>query len=775
MSLRCSRLLSRVSSRRFVLSAQCRPHALQAKSHESVVEQVFARCRQATNVAELILDFPQTGPVLKGNNCGRVVAALATNPHLPSMLETLEFRLGSELDVSATAEWLSAGFSTAKQEGEKIMMTMLRRMTVVLPAALLAGREKPGDQAGHSQPENREGAAEGERVLAELLTAIRTFISVSCPALTHLNIAVELAASGESEGLELSDTLDSAMAELIAALPASVASLGLTTVPPCRYGYGGRSQLAAAIMLIGQRGTLQTLSIVETPWLVALVAPTLSIETFPALRCLDLARNTGLSSAVLRDMLAGLTRKGRVGRSLLASLESLDLTHVRLDPETLAAASPPVTTIDAQIDSTIKEADQAPSTLTVSMNSLSLELGDVDDRMMFLVCGTLLTHMSNLKSLRMQLSSPRQSRNQLTGAGLETLVCTLSGSCPCLEQLYLRHRDVPAKVLLSLVTARMPKLRQLDVGSCRSGAGEWWGELATHMIPQLNCLSLNKTNLSDIHKSKMTRAAAETFASGSVRDLNPFDPEYMSAQHLARSSARVPTSFEISRRDAADGRVTPRFSPPVSLETQSSQTAKAEATHFQKLEVSDTMLVDESWRTLAAAFSRHVPALKVLDISSNDQLTDSIVPSLRRMLRENASSLEIVDLSGLPRFGAVGIVGLLEPSGDGESPFSCMPDLQHLRLHGGTLSDDNAAAWLAEAVPHMKSLRTLYFGAPRAWWRFEDLEPLLAALSGLRNLEAVMVVGRRAEQLSPQLEAEERKALERTLCGESDAKLVFVC
>ena len=582
-----------------------------------------------------------------------------------------------------------------------------------------------------------------------LLEAARLFV-LSPAAASIKTFSFAVVPVGSEGQLELDDATDKALGGLLMALAPSVVQLHLTCLPPKRSD--DRCAVLGAILAKNQ--TITELVLQESLWLVRLLHNHLSASQFPRLTSLGLSRSSGLTYSERRTLMALLTMpknqniaaeaEAGEGGALIMQLKSLDLSHMNFDSSDLGT-----------LCVGLEDPSSRNNVTTASMTRLVLSGNHLDDAALFRFSGAFLTRAQHLRALELRFR-PRKG-SVITRIGYDALCATLGQSCPALEELNLKAHDLPPSAVMRLADAQLTNLSLVEF-SCRSPVEAWWPALLALVAasPQLSRISLSQSNLKgiatvrDIQKMDLAANKDDSIA---TEDLNPFDPEYMTPSHLA--AGKVPTHFEIARRDAEQGR-TQRFVPPARSDEVSTVKKSGGggvfARNLRVLELSETGMSDADWLHLTSHCGlSDVVGLERLDLSGNVGLTMEVTLSLRALLASNATSLKDLDISGLVQFGEIGMVGLLEPlettlEGSSESPFGRMRNLRHLRLHGGTVACSNSLAWLAEAVPGMTNLQTIYLGGPRPWWTQDDLQSFLDALVEAKGLSA-----RRREGL--QLEA----------------------
>lgn len=373
------------------------------------------------------------------------------------------------------------------------------------------------------------------------------------------------------------------------------------------------------------------------------------------------------------------------------------------------------------------------TTMEARVRELLLSHNTLDDDSTFYL-GCCLLRCVHLEVLELR-------HCQLSARSAEQLLSSLSNA-KLLRRLQLQSNGFgdPGAMALQSYAGCLPALADLDLSRCHLTV-EGLGNMAAAMAswPHLSQLRLADNDF---------RAASPRCRPPAVAEEAPeprlaiHDRSYMAVRG---SNEKVPTSYELDRRDREEGRVRHRWVTP-SCPSPPTVTAP---------------LYKPDW-ALGEALSR-CPELRVLDLS-NTSLCDGGVLEAWAVARGGGKQLEQLHLSGCPLLhtpsshtalvdilrasprlrvlaisftacGDAGIVSLCD-AGDGPGVLCGLTELVDLRLSACSVGTLGMEA-LREAVCHLPSLQALYVDGNHS--SQEGLEALLDAVADLPRMPHVRV------------------------------------
>ncbi|KAG8343266.1 hypothetical protein TRVL_05903 [Trypanosoma vivax] len=231
--------------------------------------------------------------------------------------------------------------------------------------------------------------------------------------------------------------------------------------------------------------------------------------------------------------------------------------------------------------------------------------------------------------------------------------------------------------------------------------------------------------------------------------LFAYDRNYMHPGAGNAGMLKVPTSFELDRRDALEGRI--RYKGTEAF----TQTGEPKPSHFgeapfqelgtslsacqelRHLSLSGCSLTDVALVPFAGACS--LRGLKHLDMSGNPLFNHMKgLEALASLLSNSSGSLEVLDLS----FTALGSVGVsLLADGAPGDPSSCVPalcslkQLKEFRLSHCHIGEDGLSA-LTDALPSVQKLERLFLDGNQV----NDPAAVIALLGSLSTLQSLTFV-----------------------------------
>ncbi|EPY27933.1 hypothetical protein STCU_05405 [Strigomonas culicis] len=432
-----------------------------------------------------------------------------------------------------------------------------------------------------------------------------------------------------------------------------------------------------------------------------------------ALQALDISY-TQIGDVAFRDMLRCL-HKGVGGWHRLTSLGLAQCNVGEYAIELLSRG--------------IQETDG--ETLEVLLESLNVNSNQLQDDTIFLLAGCLV-QCKHLKVLDMRFNSMTKK----TTAQLASSLMHASD----LRVLRLRSNRIGDDGLAEIVpyVKYWPALEELDLTRCRLTSRSLVVlAAALPYLPELRVLSVAGNDLRPLPGLGAGTPAEEL-------KLFAYDPDFMKGDVFHnRGDAKVPTSFELDRRDRDSGRRRYKGPPPPAAPEPGRARAATTGPYHQfgealslcrqlrTLDISDSSLQDESFAELASA--AQLPALKELRLGANPLFATSVA-SLDQLaaLIGSCAQLELLDLA----FTGLGDLGLsLLCDGDSGASSGVLCSLKQLRVlqlsHCRVKSLGLEA--LAARVAEFGRLEKLLFDGNRVG--LDDLIELLARTAELSRLE----------------------------------------
>ncbi|ESL09638.1 hypothetical protein TRSC58_02639 [Trypanosoma rangeli SC58] len=408
------------------------------------------------------------------------------------------------------------------------------------------------------------------------------------------------------------------------------------------------------------------------------------------------------------------------------------------------------------------DAGELPFGETANITYLNFNSNGIDDEGVFFLASACM-RCELLRELHMR-------HNRLTKKGAATLGSALLAA-PFLRCLNLHSNPLGDEGLRALLqyAKYWPELRLLDVTRCRLTA--WCIPPLGTALPlfgRLEEIALDRNDLRCLDaRATSTLGDQREMPTGEVQ-LFAYDPAFM--QGGTRGDWKVPTSFELDRRDALDGRH--RFkgpevvsNPPLSLESMGGVASFEQlgltlsgCRELQRLTLSSCSLTDASFLAMAGALV--VRRLTHLDLSANPLFArmDSL-EALATLLRRASAFLRGLDLS-CTGLGSVGVSLLADgyaPADAGAgvagaaSPLRSLTALQEIRLSSCRIGADGFEA-LADAFPAMSFLERVFLDG-NAVRRADAIVSLLGALTELPSLKFVGLYGSVPHHLTSTVEA----------------------
>lgn len=379
---------------------------------------------------------------------------------------------------------------------------------------------------------------------------------------------------------------------------------------------------------------------------------------------------------------------------------------------------------------------------TASIEMLNLNSNGMDDEGAFVLASCCM-RCEKLRELHLR-------HNRLTKKSATTLGSALitAASLRCLNLHSNQFGDEGLERLLQYAKY-WPELCHLDVTRCRltarclSALSE-----ALPFFDKLEELTLDRNDLRPIETppTSSTGDAAE----GELQ-LFVYDSCFM--QRGGRGDRKVPTSFELDRRDALDGRrrfkgtEACRTSLPAFESTggvaafERLGAALSGCRELRRLSLSSCSLTDASFTALAGALV--VRRLTHFNLSANPLFTRmESLEALARLLCRASTSLQALDLS-CTGLGCVGVSLLL----DGTSAIATshtgdvfalrsLTALTQLRLSNCRIGADGFDA-LTESLPAIASLEQVFLDGNVV----DDVSPVVSLLEALVALPSLRFIG----------------------------------
>ncbi|RNF26909.1 putative leucine-rich repeat protein (LRRP) [Trypanosoma conorhini] len=411
----------------------------------------------------------------------------------------------------------------------------------------------------------------------------------------------------------------------------------------------------------------------------------------------------------------------------------------------------------------LRDVGELPPGETASLVYLNLNSNGIDDEGVFFLASACM-RCELLRELHVR-------HNRLTKRGAAALGSALlvAASLRCLNLHSNPIGDEGLRALLRYAKY-WPELRVLDVTRCRLTA--WCIPSICAVLPlfdRLEEIALDRNDLRPLDAEAASALGDHRETPEGEVQLFAYDTAFM--QGGSRGDSKVPTSFELDRRDAADGRR--RFKgteafvkPPPSLETIGGVESFAQlglalsgCRGLRRLTLSSCSLTDASFLAVAGALV--VRRLTQLDLSANPLFArmDSL-EALATLLRRASVSLQALDLSctGLGNVGASLLADGYAPSDAGaadaagaDSALRALTALQEIRLSNCRIGADGFEA-LADAFPAMTSLQRVFLDG-NAVINPDAAVSLLGALAGLPSLRFVGLYGSVPHHLAGTVEA----------------------
>ncbi|CCW71835.1 unnamed protein product [Phytomonas sp. Hart1] len=352
--------------------------------------------------------------------------------------------------------------------------------------------------------------------------------------------------------------------------------------------------------------------------------------------------------------------------------------------------------------------------------------------------------------------------NSMSKSGVKQLLSSLTHA-PLLRCLRLRSNRLTDEGIQSLssYTQYWKELEELDLTRCRLTSRSLV-DLATAIksTPQLRVFRVSGNDFRPIKGSgtllSKTRGDNTVSVGESELKLFAYGHSYMRPGDNAESGTRVhcdvrvPTSYEIDRRDRETRRVRYRDAQEI-VQEMSDQSREALTNPFQVfgaalsscqqlrvLDLSDCSLQDDGFASIASGLS--LPQLEELHLSANPLFVKggASLEGLIQALWSATETLRTLDLSFLG-LGDLGISALCDGpliEGD-ESKLGVLGELKKLEVL--SLSHTNAGTLgieaVRETVAELPQLRALFLDRNRC--SGQDLVELLSSLCCLRQLRFV--------------------------------------
>ncbi|KEG11962.1 putative leucine-rich repeat protein (LRRP) [Trypanosoma grayi] len=300
-----------------------------------------------------------------------------------------------------------------------------------------------------------------------------------------------------------------------------------------------------------------------------------------------------------------------------------------------------------------------------------------------------------------------------------------------------------------------PELRRLDVTRCRLTA-RCLPALSTALplFDRLEEFVLDRNDLRQLDAA-LPMEGDDSSSSSSVKmsqkkgdlPLFVYDPRFM--QGGRSGDWKVPTSFELDRRDAQEGRCRYTGTEEYRAAQETAHvlvggvapfellgSALAGCRELHRLSLSGCALTDMSFTALANALV--VRRLAHLDLSSNPLFAHmQSLEALSELLHQSAATLQTLDLS-CTGLGSIGASLLADGSAAaaGDAALCSLKTLTQLKLSSCRIGADGLEA-LADALPSMVSLERLFLDGNSV----SELGAVVSVLGACEELPSLRFVG----------------------------------
>ncbi|CCW63817.1 unnamed protein product [Phytomonas sp. EM1] len=503
--------------------------------------------------------------------------------------------------------------------------------------------------------------------------------------------------------------------------------------------------------LANSSSTLRSLDLKAVPLLVKLVLESTMLRHCRALQCLDLSHNNLgdlCITQLVKDLSYGVGGWHQLHRLALAGCQ-VSAYSLELFSKALPSCKDEERTAEVE-DST------RPVTRIEDFN---LDANKLTEDAIFHL-STCLMRCTSLKQIDLR-------HNSISKRGIEQLLSSLTHatSLRCLRLRSNRLTDEGIQSLSKQIK-RWQELEELDLTRCRLTTLSLV-DLATAIrsLLQLRVLRMSGNDLRPIKTNGILLSQSQPDGANSREEnelkLFAYDPSYMRPGSNSESGTsthhdmRVPTSYEIERRDRERGRVRYRGTQEIDLEMIHKNSCEVEINPFQVfgaalrscqglrvLDLSDCSLQDESFAFIAPGLS--LSLLEELHLSANPLFVrgGASLDGLVRALWCATATLRILDLSFLG-LGDLGISTLCDGplKEGGESELGVLGQLKKLEVL--RLSHTNAGSLAIEAiretVSELAQLQALFLDGNRC--SSQDLVDLLSSLCCLEKLRFVALTG----------------------------------
>lgn len=575
------------------------------------------------------------------------------------------------------------------------------------------------------------GALLSAAAVARSLRSLNVTVRVGSPEQLHDTVAALFASLGRAtasltalQSLELCEvnTIASVSgAPAVAAWPPSalvelaalLRRIPLERLRLCNLAWDDTSdgvlQVVAAVEAVG--GTLRELGVVGMAALARrVVVARTALGKMTSLVQLDLSHSR-LGDVVFAELVRQLTVAGTWDR-----LRGLGLAQCELGEHAVKALR------DAHAGS-------------FALAHLDFSGNTIHDTAAFML-STILMRCPELAALDLR-------HNRMTARAVADVGSSLRGAAG-LRSLCLRSNRLQDGGLQAVLqcAAQWPALEVLDLGRCRLTAACLPSlSAALPSCEQLRVLKLSGNDLRALEPPRHEGAGAGAGSAEGDIKLFAYDHKYM------QNSGRVPTSFELDRKDREANRV--RFTgteefrheqlPRCGDVFKELGEALGCCRQLRVLELDDTVLGDSSLVALMEEGHLSAPRLRELRLCANPLLvSESAVRALGALLW-STPELELLDLS-FTGLGDLGLAALCDGESEAErGVLTTLAGMRDLRLAHCGLKGLGLEA-LAAAVSCMPELRTLTINSnPTEDTRWVD--ELLHQLAQLPHFQCLVCAG----------------------------------